>query len=143
MRKEIISWETCRKKHITNVEPDINKIKSILIMVSVRLGFLQKQKPTEREASLLVEDYYEIIKELLIALLLKNGLKSDNHECLIAFFKENYPDYEYETNVIHELKNIRNRIDYDGIFVEKAYLDRNKLEFEHIIKLLQKLIEKG
>lgn len=43
--------------------------------------------------------------------------------------------------LIHELKNVRNRISYDGIFVDKIYLNRNKLEFEHIIKILRRLIE--
>ena len=79
---------------------------------------------------------YDVIKELLIALLLKAGLKSANHECLISYFQTHYPQYEYETSILSELKNIRNRITYDGIFVEKSYLDKNRLEFEHIISLL-------
>jgi len=74
-------------------------------------------------------------------LLLKNGLKSDNHECLISFFKQNFPEYEYEANIIHQLKDIRNRVSYDGIFVKKDYVDINKLEFQHIINLLKKLLE--
>ncbi len=79
----------------------------------------------------------------MTALLLKNGLKSDNHECLISYLKKNYPSYEYETNIIFGLKNIRNRINYDGFFVDKQYLIKNKLEFEHIIELLIKLITEG
>lgn len=142
MKKEILSWETCRKEHITNIEKDNAKIQAILKMVSVRHEFLNKQKPTGQEFSILTEDYYEIIKELLVALLLKNGFKSDNHECLIAFLKEKYSKYDYEISIIHELKNIRNRIAYDGIFVEKEYFNKNRLEFEHIIRILKKLILK-
>jgi len=141
MKKEIMGWETCKKEHIHQVETDPAKIASIMKMALVRLEFLKKQKPTVQEASILAENYYEIIKELLVALLLKNGLKSDNHECLIAFLKEKYPKYEYEISIVYELKNIRNRIAYDGLFIEKEYFDKNKLEFEHIIQLLNKLID--
>ena len=66
-------------------------------------------------------------------------MKSDNHECLISFFKKYY-NYGYEVGIIHELKNIRNNIYYKGAFVKKSYLDKNELEFNHIIELLKKLI---
>ncbi len=135
-----MNWENCKKNHIRKVEVDNEKIKSMLKMSSVRLEFLKRQKPDEETASIITDGYYEVIKELLTALLLKHGLKSDNHECLISFFKNKFPKYEYEINILYELKNIRNRIEYDGFFVDKSYLEKNKLEFEHIIKLLKELI---
>ena len=79
--------------------------------------------------------------KLLTALLLKNGLKSDNHECLISFFKEKFPKYEYEAKRIHQLKYVRNKISYEGFFIKKDYVNTNKLEFEHIIELLKKLLK--
>ena len=136
-----MDWSICKKEYIREVSIDKDKINSILKMCSVRLKFAKKQEINDETASLITEDYYETIKELLTALLLKNGLKSNNHECLISYFKKNYPEYEYETNIVHELKNIRNRINYDGFFIEKQYLVKNKLEFEHIIELLIKLIK--
>ena len=129
------------KEHIRTVEKDKEKIKSIRKMCSIRQRILKTIKIDSETASVVTEDYYEIIKELLIALLLAHGFKSDNHECLISFLKKEYASNEYEIGVIHELKNIRNRITYDGIFVEKEYLNKNKLEFEHIIDLLNKLID--
>jgi len=139
--KEIIDWKTCEKNYVKKVSPDINKINSILKMCDIRLRFTEKQEIDNETASILTGDYYEIIKELLTALLLKNGLKSDNHECLISYLKEKHSKYEYEINIIHELKNIRNRINYDGIFVDKSYLIRNKLEFKHIIDLLKEMVK--
>jgi len=114
MKKEIMDWDFCKKEHIRKVGVDNNKINSILKMCSVRLKFAKKQEIDDETASIIIENYYEIIKELLTALLLKKGLKSNNHECLISFFKTKYPNYEYEISIIHELKNIRNRINYDG-----------------------------
>lgn len=136
-----MGWETCKKEHIREVEPDIEKINSIRKMCSVRQRIVRSIPIDKETASVATEDYYEIIKELLIALLLSYGYKSDNHECLVSFFKKQYQSYEYEAGIIHELKNIRNRITYDGIFVKKEYFDSNKLEFEHIIELLNKLVD--
>ena len=42
---------------------------------------------------------------------------------------------------IQELKIIRNKINYEGLFIEKEYIERNKLEFEPVIQFLKKEIE--
>ncbi|MFH1971870.1 MAG: hypothetical protein ABIJ18_00145 [archaeon] len=140
--KEIMNWNICLQEHIKKVEPDKEKIKSIQKMCDIRLRVTKSIKLDEETASIVATDYYEVIKELLVALLLKNGLKSDNHECLISFFKHTFPQYEYESSTIHKLKDVRNRISYDGIFVKKDYISTNKLEFEHIIELLTKLLKR-
>ncbi|MFH0870169.1 MAG: hypothetical protein V1866_03875 [archaeon] len=118
------------------------KITSILRMADARLRTIGQIARDEHSASIIVESYYEIIKELLVALLLKHGLKSSNHECLISFFKEKFPNYEYEANIIYDLKDVRNGITYEGIFVKESYLSFNELEFKHIIDILKKLINK-
>ena len=140
--KEIMNWNICLKEHIKKIESDNEKIRSIQKMCDIRLRVIRDIQLDDETASIIASDYYEIIKELLIALLLKNGLKSDNHECLISFFRNNFSQHEYEAQAIHSLKNVRNRVSYDGVFVKKEYVDTNKLEFEHIIKLLNELLEK-
>ena len=141
MKKELTGWGECEREFIRSVKVDEDKTNSILKMCQIRIKVLKQIELDEETASVIAGDYYEIIKELLTALLLLNGLKSSNHECLISFFKKNYLDKEYETKVIHELKGIRNKINYECFFVEKSYVERNKLEFEHIIKFLKKEIE--
>ena len=112
-------------------------------MVKIEQEILSKIDIDPNTASKLAKDYYEIIKELLTALLLSNGLKSSNHECLISFFKAKYAKFEYETKIIHELKNIRNRVSYDGYFIDEDYINKNKSKFESVIALLEDLIEKN
>ena len=141
MIKEIMDWEICLKAHVKKVQVDRERINSILKMSDILLKVTKQIKRDEETISVIVANYYEIIKELLTALLLKNGMKSDNHECLISFFKKHY-NYEYENKLIHELKNIRNRIHYEGVFVKKSYLNKNELELNHIIELLKRLINK-
>lgn len=141
MAKEIIDFERCKKEFIRSVEVDLDKIKAIIKMTRLELKIIDKIEVSADTASKLAKDYYEIIKELLTALLLSHGLKSSNHECLISFFKSEYPTYEYEAGIVHELKDIRNRVSYDGYFVDENYVIKNKMEFKHIIVLLNKLVK--
>ena len=141
MAKEIMDFERCKKEFIRKVEKDTEKIKSILKMTNLELGIISKIEINADTSSKLVKDYYEVIKELLIALLLSYGLKSSNHECLVSFLKMEFPMHEYEAKTIHELKNMRNRVSYDGYFVDQDYVNKNKPEFEHIISLLNELIK--
>tara|TARA_Y100000310_G_C20560942_1_gene753030 strand:+ start:311 stop:736 length:426 start_codon:yes stop_codon:yes gene_type:complete len=140
--KDVMDWGICIREHVKKVEVDFEKIKSMQKLGKIRLKVIHQIKLDEETASIIATDYYEIIKELLIALLLKNGFKSNNHECLISYFKKNFKEYEYETKIIHSLKFVRNRVSYDGFFVKKDYIEDNKLEFEHIIGLLFELLEK-
>lgn len=135
-----MNWSVCKEEYIKKVSADSEKIESIKKMCNVRLRILKDVKLDAETASIVATDYYEVVKELLVALLLKNGLKSDNHECLISFFRHKFPENEYEAKVMHQLKNVRNRVSYDGIFVKKEYVETNKLEFEHIIELLEELL---
>ncbi len=139
--KEIMNWDVCLNEHIKIVEVDKDKIDSIKKMCLARLKVIPQIKLDEETASIIAVDYYEIIKELLIALLLKEGLKADNHECLISYFKYKYKEYDYETKLIHQLKEARNRATYDGVFIKEEYIKRNKLEFDNIINILFNLIK--
>ena len=140
MAKEMMSWESCLLKHIQKVEKDNDKAHALLKMAELRIEFWSQEFNT-KYTSLIVDGYYETIKELLTAMLSLEGYKSDNHECLIAYLKEHYPELAYEIQMIYQLKTIRNDIDYKGFFVKKEYLQQNKLEFNHIIELLQKKIK--
>ena len=136
-----MSWTECSAHHLRTVEIDEGKVQSILKLGAVRLRVVNLIPLDMETASVIAEHFYEIIKELLTALLLLHGLKSDNHECLIAFFQKTYPDQEYEVKVLYDLKIIRNKIDYEGLFVDKEYIERNKLEFIHIISFIQAKIQ--
>jgi len=142
MKSAQLTWEECAKEHVRTVVVDFERVNALLKMCSVREKLLTHVVLDAETASVIAEDYYEIIKELLIALLLVKGLKSSNHECLISFFRHNFPTLEYEATILLELKNIRNRISYEGYFVDEAYVKRNRLEFTHIAGLIRMEIEK-
>ncbi|MBU0457373.1 MAG: hypothetical protein ABH824_07515 [Nanoarchaeota archaeon] len=139
-----MDWEKCTaEKTIRKVEPDKERIRNMLKMIEVRQKFWDSLIDIldDEFSSLIVEGYYEIIKELLTAYLNINGLESSNHECLIRYFQKENSNLNVEAEKIDELKQVRNKIDYRGFFVRKEFFERNKLEYQHIIKLLNKMIK--
>ena len=136
----MLNFADCQKSHLRRVEPNEDKISSLQKVSKARIKAMLQIVKDDETASIIAQGYYEAIKELLTALLLKEGWKSDNHECLILYFSRKYPEFDYESSMMQELKNIRNRITYDGIFVRPSYLETHQLEFKSILGILEKLI---
>lgn len=134
---DIMSWNICKENFIRVIEVDPAKINSILNTAELRLKYVKRTKADEENVSFVVEDYYEIIKELLVALLLINGLRSKNHQCLISYFYKNYPQYEGEAYLISQMSYLRNRLEYYGEMIDFAFYEKNKAEFDKIIKILK------
>ncbi len=93
-------------------------------------------------ATLKAESYYEIVKELITAVLAIKGYKSYSHERLIAFVEEYYSTNftKAEIQVIDQLRIIRNDIVYRGAFVEEDYPERNGKRILGIIHKLRALV---
>lgn len=138
-----MDWGECEKQFIKKVEIDPSRIKFLVKASELRIkNLLEKKKVTNENVSFIIEGFYEAIKELLTALLLKNGMRSKNHQCLISFFYKNYPEYEKEAYLIGRMSYLRNRLNYYGDLIEFEFYEKNKNEFEKMINLLKKLIEK-
>ena len=87
---------------------------------------------------MLAEGYYEIIKEIITALMSIEGYKTTSHEVLVIYLKEHYKEFdEYEITFIDDLRKIRNKIAYKGFTVNQEYIKRNKLEIQNIIEKLK------
>jgi hypothetical protein len=134
-------WKESEK--VRRVKPDKEMAKSILRMIKVRMKELET-KDRKEFASLIVEDYYEIIKEAITALMAIDGYKTLSHEVLIGYLKEFFPQFsEAEIMLTDQIRQIRNKITYKGFFVTPDFLDRNEARIKRIvIKLIQILEEK-
>ena len=135
----VMDWNQCEREFIRRVEPDSEQIKSIILKARQRLKRARETKVTEEAVSFIVEDYYEVIKELLVAYLLQAGFRSKNHQCLISYFLKKYPQYEQEAVIIAQMSFFRNRLDYYGESVPTDFYHKNKNDFEKIITILEKL----
>ena len=125
---------------LIKITPDKEKAKSILKVVSLIEERIDTQNRT-RMAALIIMDYYEIIKELITAILLIDGYKTLSHKDLINYIKEGYPEFsEHETFVSDDLRVLRKRVAYEGFFIEPSYLVRNEDLIKKIIQKLKKTI---
>ena len=127
-----MNWNDCNKNFIRRVKVDPERAESLKEMALKRL----KRARVGNETEFIVEDYYEVIKELLIAYLLTNGLRSKNHQCLISYFLKEHPEYEAEAYLIQQMSYFRNRLEYYGESVPKEFLDNNRDEFENITAII-------
>jgi hypothetical protein len=136
-----MSWKECLEQGIiTKTDTDKDRSNQMLKMANLRSEFWNKISE-DKFIALKVEAYYDIIKELIFAHLYKNGYNCTNHLCLIAYLKENIPDFDFEIQKIDELRKVRNEINYRGMNIKKDYLQRNELEFKNIIRILKNLFQ--
>ncbi|MFC1691549.1 hypothetical protein ACFL0W_05205 [Nanoarchaeota archaeon] len=88
--------------------------------------------------SLVVEGYYEIIKELITALMSVKGFKTLSHSLLIGFLAKFYPEFSMaELHLIDQLRVMRNDIGYRGKAVNPDFLERNKANIDKILPKLK------
>ena len=127
---------------LIKITADKEKARNILKMISLIEERIKKQEK-EKMAALIIADYYEIIKELITAILLIDGYRTLSHKDLVDYIKEKYTKFtKYEISVLDDLRVLRNRIAYEGFFIEPSYLYRNEYLFKTIIQKLKNLIEK-
>ncbi|MBN1385847.1 hypothetical protein JW968_02595 [Candidatus Woesearchaeota archaeon] len=125
---------------VYKVSPDIAKSRSILKMANARIE--ANNIDHDRYPSLVVEKYYKIIKELIVALMAIDGFKTVSHEALVLYLGKFYNDFiESEIALIDQMRIKRNQVVYEGRFVPKEYLRRNEEKLKEIISKLMKIID--
>lgn len=135
------NWQESEEE-MNKVKPDKEMAKSLSKMMETRL---QATESLDKESftSVVVEGYYEVIKEGITALMAIDGYKTLSHEVLVGYLKEFYKEFpEYEIQIIDHLRRIRNKIVYKGFFVRKDYLDSNERQIKGIIAKLKQLLQK-
>jgi hypothetical protein len=92
-----------------------------------------------KEPYRIIEEYYEIIKELITAVMYKSGFKTLSHLALIEFAKENIKVLtSAEISLIDDLRIKRNNIVYYGETVTSDFLSARKSVIDWIIEKMLK-----
>ncbi len=128
------------KNEIWKVGPEKELARSILRMVEIRLGAI-KSLNKKNFTPIIIENYYEIVKELITALMSIDGNKTLSHEALVVYLKRFYTNFtKNELFLIDQLRQLRNKIVYKGFFVHGEYLKRNESQLSLIIEKLRKIL---
>jgi len=133
-----VDWTDCLNHNkVKQVQKNPEQANSLVKLAERRFESIEKRKDYEYP-QLLLEDYYETIKELISALLAAHGYKSYSHECLISFMREFYPHAltESQLHFLDDLRRLRSDILYRGRDVAEDYLHRNSSGIERILELL-------
>jgi ABC-type multidrug transport system ATPase subunit len=102
---------------LIRVSSDKEKARSILKMTDL-LGERIKKSDRKKMTALIITDYYEIIKELITAVLLLDGYKTLSHKNLIEYLKEKYSEFDsHMVSILNNLRVLTNRVCYDGFFI--------------------------
>ena len=130
---------------LIKITPNKEKAQSILKMVDTTLEMI-KVIDVEKFSSNVTKEYYDVIRELLSIILLLDGYKTYGegaHKKLVEYLEANYKEFnEYEISLIDDLRITRNKIAYDGFFVDKSYIERKIKDIQEIITKLKKIIKK-
>ncbi len=135
------SWEEL-KDEVRKVSKDKEMARAIVKMAGIRRDALKLLEDKVDFTSISVENYYEIIKELITGLMAVEGYKTLSHEVLVVYLSHNHKEFsQAELVLIDELRKLRNEIVYRGFFVEPAFLNRNKAKIDDIIEKLLRLVK--
>lgn len=125
---------------IFRITKDKGRAEDLFNMAKERLEII-KILPKDKVYKI-VEEYYEIIKELLTALMYIDGYKTLSHKKLIDYFSSNYDDLtNLQIKIIDSLRKFRNDIVYYGKRISKDFLLNNRDEIEIIIESLIRLVK--
>jgi len=98
-----------------------------------------KELKSLKYSTIIAENYYEIIKELMTAILLSKGIKTigenAHKELITEISKEKILSAE-ENYLIDDLRKRRNNSYYSGEPINKIFLENHSHQLEEIIKKL-------
>ena len=125
---------------IFRITPDKDRAEDLFKMAKKRLKFI-KIVPSGMEYKI-VEEYYEIIKELITALMYIDGYKTLSHMKLIEYLQEHYDIPKEDIRLIDNLRKFRIGIVYYGKKIQKDFLINYEEKIKKVISILFDLVEK-
>ncbi len=127
------------------VRPDPDKA-SVLVKMSDKILERVRETDEDRFPSQVLRDYYDALRQLMEAVACLNGVKSEGlgaHQQLIDWLIDEYNLSEGKRQFLHQIRRHRNRFEYEGYFVNKEYIARNKPKINEIIVLLKDILDQS
>lgn len=117
-------------------------VKQILVMLKDDYTFAQQMKKNKNiRWRVVFNAYYDILRELCDLLLLFKQQKTSNHQGVFAFITLNFPELEFDWELLEQIRKLRNESKYEGKDISGAMWKGIELRFELYISALQKTAE--
>lgn len=128
---------------LIRITPNKEKAKHMLKIAEITVERLQRVDFKEF-ITLTIKDYYDVIKELMTAVALLDGCKTEgdgSHKKLIEYIEMNYKEFKrHEIQIIDDLREKRNRTYYEGLFIPEDYLEKRRDDIKSVIAKLKMII---
>jgi|SRR3989344_52049 len=125
---------------IFKISKEKDRASDLFEMAKERLEII-KILPRDKSYKI-IEEYYEIVKELLTAIMYMDGYKTLSHIKLIEYFSYHYKVLnETEIRLIDNLRKFRIIIGYYGKKLSKDFLINNEDSVKSIINIIIKVVE--
>ncbi len=109
-----MKWIGCLKGNkVRKSAPNPGLIKALIGMAGRRSRFLSTLKLTEENASFVFVEHYEVLREVLEALVCDAGFKSYSHECLGYFLRDILKEEALAAR-FDRFRMLRNGVNYYG-----------------------------
>jgi hypothetical protein len=122
-----------------SITPDKRLARSLVRNAEERERALAQLNPEEFSTTL-AEGRYELLKELVTALMALEGYKPETHESLALYLLSRGDFSPKETEFLDELRKVRNNISYRGYRVTPDYLRRREALIRQLTEKLRALI---
>ena len=122
------------------IKPDEQKAEALKKMAEITLKRLE-ETDKEKYPSNTLNDYYDVIHKLIEAVSINEGVKIKGegaHQQLIEYVAKKKNLNEQDRIFLQEMRDIRNRISYEGFMVNKNYISLNIKKIGKIIEILRK-----
>lgn len=117
-------------------------VKQVLIMLKDDYAFAQQIKKNKNPRWRVVFNaYYDIFRELCDLLLLSKQQKSSNHQGVFAFIILNFPELEFDWELLEQVHKMRNESKYGGKDINGVMWKSIELQFELYISALKNALE--
>ena len=130
------------RKKITPDKLRANSLKQMAKQSLERLNSFDKQKYPSNTLT----DYYDIIHQLMEAIYLSFGIKfygDSAHKNLIDWTSKELKFNFEQISFLQSLREYRNRISYEGFFVNPDFIKRNDSKINLIISILINSLEEA
>lgn len=126
------------------VRPGKARARSLKEMAKISLERLNSFDKLKYPSNTL-DDYYDILHQLMEASSLLNGIKFSGdfaHKELISWASKERGLNFQEHAFLQSIRTLRNRISYEGLFVPKSFISQNDKKINNLIRrFLEKLEE--
>jgi len=124
---------------IFRISRDIERAKDLFQISKERLEII-KILPRDKPYKIL-EEYYEIVLELITSIMYIDGYKTLSHISAIGYISNYKLLSENQISMIETMRKLRHGVVYYGKKIKEEYLINNEEEIENIIKILNILVE--